>query len=152
MEELMGIGQFSRQTGLSPRALRLYAQIGLLPPASVDPETGYRSYRKAQVGNAVLIRLLRELGIPLTDIATFLSAPSHAQLDEHWQRVDRRLEQGREVLTLLHQMIDEEKAMSIVVPDGALSRAIRSVASAAATTRERPALQSVHIEAGPDGV
>ena len=43
-QRLMPIGIFSRITGLSHRALRLYADRDLLPPAYVDPETGYRYY------------------------------------------------------------------------------------------------------------
>jgi PPM family protein phosphatase len=39
---LMGIGEFARRSLLSPKALRLYDELGLLRPSSVDPDTGYR--------------------------------------------------------------------------------------------------------------
>jgi hypothetical protein len=32
--DLMGIGEFARMSQLSPKALRLYDEMGLLPPAS----------------------------------------------------------------------------------------------------------------------
>src|SRR5581483_11905262 len=62
---LMPIGRFARLTGLSVKALRHYDELGLLPPAAVDPETGYRSYATAQVERAEAIRLLRQLELPL---------------------------------------------------------------------------------------
>jgi len=45
---LMTIGRFSRLTGLSVKALRHYDELGLLRPAAVDGQTGYRSYSSAQ--------------------------------------------------------------------------------------------------------
>ena len=59
--DLMPIGRFARQTGLSVKALRHYDEVGLLRPAAVDPGTGYRSYSAAQVEPAETIRLLRRL-------------------------------------------------------------------------------------------
>jgi DNA-binding transcriptional MerR regulator len=70
---LMPIGRFSRLTGLTVKALRHYDELGLLRPAAVDPETGYRSYSTDQVGRAEWIRTLRLLELPLDDIATILA-------------------------------------------------------------------------------
>lgn len=39
----LSIGAFAQESGLSPKALRLYDDLGLLAPADVDPRTGYRS-------------------------------------------------------------------------------------------------------------
>jgi len=39
---LVPIGRFSKMTRLSVKALRLYDENGLLPPAHVDPSSGYR--------------------------------------------------------------------------------------------------------------
>jgi DNA-binding transcriptional MerR regulator len=47
---MVSIGEFARLGGVSVRALRHYDEIGLLRPASVDPETGYRCYAPAQLG------------------------------------------------------------------------------------------------------
>ena len=38
----MTIGEFATAAGLTPKALRLYDELGLLRPAQVDPTTGYR--------------------------------------------------------------------------------------------------------------
>ena len=75
---LMSIGRFSRLTGLTVKALRHYDELGLLPPAAVDAETGYRSYSSAQVGRAEWIRTLRRLELPLDDIAVLLGTDDPA--------------------------------------------------------------------------
>jgi hypothetical protein len=41
---MFSIGEFARLGGVSVRALRHYDEIGLLRPATVDPDTGYRGY------------------------------------------------------------------------------------------------------------
>src|SRR5262249_5535052 len=56
---LMSIGEFATASRLSQKALRLYGENGLLPPAWVDPDSGYRYYRPEQLRSATLIALLR---------------------------------------------------------------------------------------------
>jgi DNA-binding transcriptional MerR regulator len=46
---LVSIGEFARLSRLSPKALRLYDELGLLVPAEVDAETGYRWYADTQL-------------------------------------------------------------------------------------------------------
>ncbi|WP_144120803.1 MerR family transcriptional regulator [Catellatospora sichuanensis] len=62
-------GEFGAAARLSPKALRLYAEQGLLPPARVDPATGYRYYSPDQLPRARLVARLRRLGLPLARIA-----------------------------------------------------------------------------------
>lgn len=71
----LSIGRFSDLTLLSPKALRLYDERGLLPPARVDAETGYRFYRAEQVAAGRLIALLRSAHVPLGVIQTILDEP-----------------------------------------------------------------------------
>jgi DNA-binding transcriptional MerR regulator len=67
--DLMTIGAFAERTRLSAKALRLYDQLGLVPPARIDPASGYRFYSEDQVDGARLVAQLRRLGMPLTIIA-----------------------------------------------------------------------------------
>ncbi|MDN5900924.1 MAG: MerR family transcriptional regulator [Brachybacterium sp.] len=67
-ETLLSIGELAAVSGLSPKALRLYADSGLLVPRRVDPFTGYRSYGTDQVQRARLIAALRGLGMGLARI------------------------------------------------------------------------------------
>lgn len=69
------IGAFSRASRLSQKALRLYGELGLLPPVRVDAGTGYRYYSRAQLHQAHLIARLRDLGLPLGEVRAVLNTP-----------------------------------------------------------------------------
>lgn len=65
---LLTIGAFAKASRLSPKALRLYDELGLLAPARVDPDSGYRYYVPEQLERARLVAWLRRLGMPLARI------------------------------------------------------------------------------------
>ena len=65
---LLTIGAFGRASGLTVKALRLYADLGLLRPAAVDPDSGYRYYAPDQLELARLVARLRRSGMPLRRI------------------------------------------------------------------------------------
>jgi DNA-binding transcriptional MerR regulator len=64
MKNLVPIGRFSRLCRLTIPALRHYDELGLLRPAAVDVDTGYRYYSLVQAGEAERIRLLRSIEMP----------------------------------------------------------------------------------------
>ncbi|HKX39066.1 MAG TPA: MerR family transcriptional regulator [Burkholderiales bacterium] len=66
------IGDFSRIARVSCRLLRYYDELGLLKPARVEPETGYRYYSAAQLPKLNRILVLRDLGLSLEQIAQAL--------------------------------------------------------------------------------
>jgi DNA-binding transcriptional MerR regulator len=76
--DLLPIGQFARLSRLSVKQLRHYDELGLLVPAYVDPDSGYRYYRRAQARQALSIGLLRSLDVPLPVIAEVLSGATDA--------------------------------------------------------------------------
>jgi DNA-binding transcriptional MerR regulator len=76
--DLMSIGEFARLSRLSPKALRLYDELGLLPPAEVDPDSGYRWYAAGQLESARLVASLRQIGVPLAEIRLILSLEPEA--------------------------------------------------------------------------
>jgi DNA-binding transcriptional MerR regulator len=73
-DPLMSIGVFSAATLISIKALRLYHEQGLLIPAAIDPATGYRSYRVSQIGDAHVVKRLRDLGVSLADVGEIVRA------------------------------------------------------------------------------
>src|SRR5687768_9271222 len=66
------IGEFSRIARVSARLLRFYDEIGLLTPAHADPQTGYRSYTVAQLGQLNRILVLKDLGFSLDQVRDIL--------------------------------------------------------------------------------
>jgi DNA-binding transcriptional MerR regulator len=66
----MTIGELSRRTGVSRRALRYYEQQGLLEPDR--RESGYRDYEERHVTAVDSIRTLLAAGLPTATIADVL--------------------------------------------------------------------------------
>ena len=95
------IGRLARASGLTHRALRHYDELGVLRPAEVDPETGYRFYTRDQVEQAQLIASLRKLELPLDEIRRILADPGSAdakeRIDAHRRRVASRLDELRTI-------------------------------------------------------
>ncbi|WP_102125873.1 MerR family transcriptional regulator [Deinococcus planocerae] len=84
---LLTTGAFSRASRLSLKALRLYDELGLLPPERVEEASGYRYYTAEQVETARLIALLRVIEMPLVDIRALLEAPPEERahlVETHW--------------------------------------------------------------------
>jgi DNA-binding transcriptional MerR regulator len=114
MEDLMPIGEFATASRLSQKALRLYGEKGLLAPAWVDPDSGYRHYRPEQLKVATLIALLRRAGVPLAEIRTFLRAPTAAWLDDYEQRTVAEFAERRRVLRYAKRVLKEEPMYDVV--------------------------------------
>jgi hypothetical protein len=66
MNEDLTAGEFQAMTGLTAKALRLYAERGIVTPASVDPASGYRSYERGQLRHGMTVDLLRRAQVPLS--------------------------------------------------------------------------------------
>lgn len=66
------IGAFSRLSHVSSRMLRHYDAIGLLRPAHVGGENGYRYYDEAQLSTLIQIEALKGYGFSLTQVAELL--------------------------------------------------------------------------------
>ncbi len=91
-EGLLPIGRLARLSRLSVKALRRYADDGLLEPAWVDPTTGYRWYRREQVREAAVVALLRSLDVPLAAVRQVLAARGPGELERVLQAERARLE------------------------------------------------------------
>jgi DNA-binding transcriptional MerR regulator len=96
----MSIGEFSRRSRLSPKALRLYDELGLLLPARVDGGSGYRFYAAAQLEQARFVAAMRQLQIPLTDIKAIVGlepATAAERIGEYWATAESEHAARREL-------------------------------------------------------
>ena len=59
----MHIKEFAKLTGVSVRTLHYYDEIGLLEPAFIDEQNGYRDYDEKSLGRMVEILFYRELDL-----------------------------------------------------------------------------------------
>jgi DNA-binding transcriptional MerR regulator len=114
MENLMSIGEFAAYSRLSQKALRLYGENGLLPPAWVDPDSGYRYYHVGQIREATLIALLRRSGMPLAEIRAFLRDPTVEWLEDYERRATGEFAERRRVLRYVKRILKEEPMYDVL--------------------------------------
>lgn len=109
------IGAFASASRLSQKALRLYDDLGLLPPVQVDEQSGYRYYSPTQLPQARQIGLLRQLDMPLADVRALLDTPPSQQvaLLRAWlARTEREHGQRRALARYLIQQWEGEPTMT----------------------------------------
>jgi len=98
--EEISIGEFARRCRLSLKALRLYDERGVLVPSRVDQASGYRYYDIAQLDQARLVVMMRELQLPLAAIKQLLAcdpADAAARIEEHWRGAEATHDARREL-------------------------------------------------------
>ncbi|MFG2696377.1 MerR family transcriptional regulator [Kitasatospora sp. NPDC048407] len=110
--ELITVGQLARRTGLTAKALRHYDRVGLLAPAAIDPDTGYRLYSAEQIAPARLVRLLRSVDVPLDQVRACLASPEDEAaikqvLIQHRGRLQARLDRVRGDLHRTDHLIED---------------------------------------------
>ncbi|MFI1918154.1 MerR family transcriptional regulator [Nocardia sp. NPDC020380] len=102
------VGEFSRVSHLSIKTLRHYHEVGLLAPAEIAPDTGYRYYSLDQVPTAQVIRRLRNLEMPVADVKAVLSAEDVTTRNElisaHLARLETRLAQAQTAIESLREL------------------------------------------------
>ena len=108
------IGEFSRITGLSVKTLRFYHERGLLVPAVVDSQSGYRHYDAADLERARVIIALRELEFSLEEIAEIVARHDDESdmvelLEEQRARIRSNVRRERDLLSKLDRIIRREK-------------------------------------------
>lgn len=120
----LSIGEFAQASGLTPKALRLYDDLGLLAPAEVDPRSGYRSYEPEQLERARLVASLRRLGMPLARIRVVCDLPPRAaaaEVTSYWRQVEADTAARRRLSTLLIDRLSGKDA-EMTVSNSALGR------------------------------
>src|SRR5246127_2692878 len=107
---LLAIGDFSRATQLSVKMLRHYHQIGLLEPADVDRDTGYRRYSTDQISAAQIIRRFRALEMPLDEIGAVMNTTDIGRRNElinaHLIRLESELAHTKRAVESLRELLE----------------------------------------------
>jgi DNA-binding transcriptional MerR regulator len=107
----LSIGEFSKLTHLSVKALRHYHDVGLLVPAGVDSESRYRRYAPAQAADAQLIRRLRALDMPIEMVRTVVTSADdrsrQATIAAHLEAMEAELERTKDVVASLRALLQQ---------------------------------------------
>jgi DNA-binding transcriptional MerR regulator len=87
MSEELRIGEVAKLTGTTPRTIRYYEEIGLLPAPGDRVPGAHRSYREEDVERLTeLLRLKDLLGVSLEELKELVSAEdARAALRREWQ-------------------------------------------------------------------
>ena len=99
---LFSIGEFSRLTGVTTKALKYYERKNILKPTWIDPESGYRYYRLQQIYQLNLIGLFTDLDMCLNQFCNYI--------DEDYQHVDyaKILEAGKSITKERIQTLEDK--------------------------------------------
>lgn len=103
---------------LSAKALRLYAENGLLEPTWVDPSSGYRYWDARLAPTGRLISMLRAADVPLVHVRAVIAASTSEEASELVAVLKTRMRQHRLSVDLLIDRVGEHL----------LSEAVASVA------------------------
>jgi MerR family transcriptional regulator, copper efflux regulator len=111
-DDLMTVGELSRRTGLSIKAIRQYEALGLIYSAGRS-EGGHRLFDESALWCAHVISTLRSLGVTVKEIdrlaSAYLSRPNEpvgpgvaALLDRAERRIDDRVAELEAVRGRIH--------------------------------------------------
>jgi DNA-binding transcriptional MerR regulator len=115
---MFSIGEFGRLGGVSVRALRHYDEIGLLRPATVDPDTGYRGYSAQQLGQLNRIMALKELGLSLSQARRLLAGITLEELQG--MLMLRRAQLEHELIEHKNKLLGVEARLRSIAREGAM--------------------------------
>jgi DNA-binding transcriptional MerR regulator len=145
-DELLPIGRFAREAGLTIGALRHYDEEGLLAPADVDPATGYRRYRRDQLPIARAVAALRDLELSIPAIRSLLDADDPAMrasiLNDERMRLEARTARLQRALHRLHML-------SITADRRATDEPEVSVRDAPASESPAPSIEDIAVPTPP---
>ncbi len=94
--KLYKVGEMAKLFHLSVSSIRHYEDLGLLAPEYISPETGYRYYSTRQFEVFNVLRYLRALDMPLSEIADFLQ-------DRDLDKIESKLEQQKAAVVAKQQ-------------------------------------------------
>ena len=134
----LNIGQAAAASGVTPKMIRHYESLGLLP-AAARTDAGYRQYDAATLHQLRFIRRARDLGFGLDEIAELLalwgdrrraSAEVKALAARHvadlQQRIERMQAMQRTLKHLVHACHGDDRPDCPILDDLAGGHAARS--------------------------
>lgn len=113
MKELYSVGQTARLLGITAKTLRYYETIGLVLPAYINTETGYRYYTSRQFQRIDRIKYLQSLGFSLDEVQSsienvddlvVLLGKKEDMLKQQRAELDRKIEDVDWYINYFHYM------------------------------------------------
>jgi MerR family transcriptional regulator, repressor of the yfmOP operon len=107
------IGEVAKRVGTTPRTIRYYEEIGILPSKGGRESGRHRLYGEREVQRLTdALRLKELLGVSLDELRELLEAQdARAALREEWQQSEPGAERRREMLAESLRLIDRQLAL-----------------------------------------
>jgi MerR family transcriptional regulator, repressor of the yfmOP operon len=107
------IGEVARRVGTTPRTIRYYEEIGILPSEGGRESGRHRLYGEREVQRLTdALRLKELLGVSLDELKELLEAQdARAALREEWRQSEPGAERRREMLAESRRLIDRQLAL-----------------------------------------
>lgn len=106
---MLKIGEFSKLSHLTVKALRFYEKEGLLIPQTTDPWTGYRFYETTQLEDAAGIRSYRQLGLSIEEIKAIQSGADRKYiLSSKAQELENQKADIDTRLSIINHILEED--------------------------------------------
>ncbi len=112
---MLRIGEFSKLSMTTVKALRYYEKEGLLIRASIDEWTGYRHYETSQLETAAKIKSYRQLGLSIEEIRRIFSGEDARAILSSKAEAIRREKHDMELKLSAIEFILEGKEMKYQV-------------------------------------
>jgi len=109
----MNIGDVSRLSGLPPKTIRYYEDIGLIKP--LRSSNGYRAFRDKDLHKLNFLARARSLGFSIEDCRTLLelyedqdrtSADVKKVAETHLERIDEKIRELKAMRATLNELVD----------------------------------------------
>ena len=107
------IGEVAKRVGTTPRTIRYYEELGILPSEGGREAGQHRLYGERDVQRLTdALRLKELLGVSLDELKELLEAQdARAALREEWHHADPGAERRREMLAESRRLIDRQLAL-----------------------------------------
>ncbi|MBE5967487.1 MAG: MerR family transcriptional regulator [Lachnospiraceae bacterium] len=108
---MLSIGEFSNICKVSTKTLRYYAEVGLILPAKINSENGYRSYSVEQLETMLFINRLKSYNFSLDEIKTILELEElqdeklYADLIKKKKEIEKQVQEFKKTLDQLNDDI-----------------------------------------------
>ncbi len=114
------IGEFSRITGLSIKALRLYHDKGIITPAKIEEFTGYRYYNNKTIEIARIVKYLKSFEFSLIEIKEIMDNYNDESeilkfLENRRQKIEEKIQQYQNITFSLDSIISNEKETQVML-------------------------------------
>ncbi|SHK54762.1 MerR family transcriptional regulator [Desulforamulus aeronauticus] len=109
-KQTFSIGEIAKIHNIAESTLRYYDQIGIFQPKIVDPKSKYRYYTMDQFAQLDIIKFLRNMEIPLSEIKQYIHRRNPAIALELLEKQQQMVSRKQQELALVKEILDDKIA------------------------------------------